>query len=283
MLPDTPEVNPLDPAETGTPPEPGPPPSPPATPGPEQDLRDQGVEPMALLSHMARLGSSLPVEVITDRAALIGSFDLGQFGMAPTRFDPDELALHSAKTLRALPFEAVAARLAGAGVPDDMAAAAVMGMEPDAAAPIVQEMQTDEEVDLLQDVAADHAEAILEHVDRADAAIARTRGLRLVGLALALLFKLLMAMGIFHPDSWWEPLFRMILVGVGINVIFALFNLIPIPPLDGSGVLAGFLSPQARARYLNCLLIRAPTGQMSMKEPQNSQFTHLRCSDEDCI
>ena len=88
-----------------------------------KDLRHAGIEPMALLAFMARLGSSLPVEVITDRAALIESFDLGQFGMAPTRFDPDELRLHSAKTLRAQPFEAVASRLAEAGVPDDMAPA----------------------------------------------------------------------------------------------------------------------------------------------------------------
>ncbi len=70
---------------------------------------------------MARLGSSLPVETITDPAALVGSFELGQFGMAPTRFDPAELRLHSARTLRALPYAAVADRLREQGVPDAVA------------------------------------------------------------------------------------------------------------------------------------------------------------------
>ena len=88
-----------------------------------KDLRDAGVEPMALISMMARLGSSLPVDVITDRAALLESFDIGQFGMAPTKFDPEELKIHSAKTLRALPFEAVAGRLSDVGIPDDIAPA----------------------------------------------------------------------------------------------------------------------------------------------------------------
>jgi len=34
-----------------------------------------------------------------------------------------------------------------------------------------------------------------------------------------------------------------------INVVLAVFNLIPVPPLDGSGIVAGLLPPQAAARY----------------------------------
>jgi Zn-dependent protease len=39
-----------------------------------------------------------------------------------------------------------------------------------------------------------------------------------------------------------DPLGRMLLVSVTINVVLAVFNMIPIPPLDGSRVLRGFLS-----------------------------------------
>jgi glutamyl-tRNA synthetase len=85
------------------------------------ELREAGVEPLAIVSFLARLGSSLPVEVVTDPAELVRSFDLGRFGPAPTRFDPAELRAHSAKTLRALPYAAVADRLREAGVPDEIA------------------------------------------------------------------------------------------------------------------------------------------------------------------
>ena len=87
-----------------------------------KDLRDAGVEADALVAYMARLGSSLPVEVLTDRAALIETFDIGQFGSAPTKFDAEDMKIHSAKTLRAMPLDAVADRLADAGVPAEMTA-----------------------------------------------------------------------------------------------------------------------------------------------------------------
>lgn len=34
------------------------------------------------------------------------------------------------------------------------------------------------------------------------------------------------------------------------NIVFAVFNIIPIPPLDGSQLLAEFLSPSAKEKYL---------------------------------
>lgn len=87
------------------------------------ELRESGVEPMAVLAFLARLGSSQPIDVVTTTDALIEGFDISSFGLAPTRFDPEELWLHSAKTLRALPFEAVAERLAVQGVPAEARAA----------------------------------------------------------------------------------------------------------------------------------------------------------------
>ena len=69
-------------------------------------------------------------------------------------------------------------------------------------------------------------------------------------LALAGLVNSLIDLGMFRQASLWKYyLFQMFEVGVYINVILALFNLIPLPPLDGSGILAGLLSPQTAYRY----------------------------------
>jgi Zn-dependent protease len=44
--------------------------------------------------------------------------------------------------------------------------------------------------------------------------------------------------------------FEMLLTFVGLNAALAVFNLLPVPPLDGSKVVAGALSPAARESYL---------------------------------
>ncbi len=62
-----------------------------------------------------------------------------------------------------------------------------------------------------------------------------------VGLALiiALVMRLLINFGIMNP--YGSILFLMMSVGVFINLILAFFNMIPIPPLDGSKVVSGLL------------------------------------------
>ncbi|PZU14488.1 MAG: glutamate--tRNA ligase [Sphingobium sp.] len=74
-------------------------------------FRDRGIEPAALLSLLARLGSSQPVEPFVDVAPLINSFDFAHFGRAPARFDEVELATLNQKIVHLLPHEAVADRL----------------------------------------------------------------------------------------------------------------------------------------------------------------------------
>ncbi|MCE8008392.1 glutamate--tRNA ligase [Aestuariivita sp.] len=87
-----------------------------------RDLRERGVQPMALLSLLARLGSSDPVELRTEMAGLIDGFDISRFGSAPTKFDEDDLFPLTARYLHGLPLEAVADQIREVGVPDDLAA-----------------------------------------------------------------------------------------------------------------------------------------------------------------
>ena len=86
-----------------------------------RDLRAQGVQPMALLSLMARLGSSDPVELRTDMTALIDGFDISHFGSAPTKFDVEDLFPLTARYLHTLPLDVVADQIANLGVPSDVA------------------------------------------------------------------------------------------------------------------------------------------------------------------
>jgi Zn-dependent protease len=46
-----------------------------------------------------------------------------------------------------------------------------------------------------------------------------------------------------------EGIFMILYWTIAINVILAVFNLIPIPPLDGSGVLMGLISEEAAEKY----------------------------------
>ncbi len=87
-----------------------------------RDLRQRGVQPMALLSMMARLGSSDPVELRTDMAELIEGFDIDRFGASPTKFDADDLLPLTAHYLQSLPLEAVKGKVAALGVPEHLSA-----------------------------------------------------------------------------------------------------------------------------------------------------------------
>jgi glutamyl-tRNA synthetase len=74
-------------------------------------LRDAGIEPIALAALLARLGTSDPVEPVTNMAPLIDRFDFAHFGRAPARFSEEELADLNSKIVHKLPFSAVSERL----------------------------------------------------------------------------------------------------------------------------------------------------------------------------
>jgi len=84
-----------------------------------EHLREEGVEPMAMLSLLARIGTSQPVEPITDLEELAHDFDFAHFGRAPAHFDPHDVELLNARLMHKLDFAAVADRLPAASAEED--------------------------------------------------------------------------------------------------------------------------------------------------------------------
>ena len=74
-------------------------------------MKERGLEPMALLSLLARIGTSQPVEPVTSLARLARGLDFSHFGRAPAQFSFDEVALLNAKLLHETDYEAVRERL----------------------------------------------------------------------------------------------------------------------------------------------------------------------------
>lgn len=74
-------------------------------------FRERGIEPEAIIALLSRLGTSLPVEPIADRAQLLESFDLGTFGRAPAKFDDAELERVNTAIVHQMPYDAVKDRL----------------------------------------------------------------------------------------------------------------------------------------------------------------------------
>jgi glutamyl-tRNA synthetase len=75
------------------------------------DLREAGIEPIALLALLARLGTADPVEPVTELAPLIERHDITRLGNAHPRFDPAELQHLNARIVHQLPFGTVRDRL----------------------------------------------------------------------------------------------------------------------------------------------------------------------------
>ncbi len=80
------------------------------------ELREQGIEAMAIASLLARIGTSDPVNPTSDMAMVIDGFDISRFGRATAKFDPAELAQVNARVVQELSFESVAGRLEAMGI-----------------------------------------------------------------------------------------------------------------------------------------------------------------------
>ena len=81
-----------------------------------QGMREEGFEPLAVVSYAATIGTSDPIAPHDNLDELGEAFDFGKLSRAPARFDPHGLRLLNAKLLHDRPFSAVASRLADLGV-----------------------------------------------------------------------------------------------------------------------------------------------------------------------
>ncbi|MCC7016473.1 MAG: glutamate--tRNA ligase [Rhodospirillales bacterium] len=81
-----------------------------------ESLRESGIEPMAIASLLARLGTGGANAPAARLADLVPGFDLGRFGRASPRFDPDELARLNARLLHAMTFAEAEPRLKALGL-----------------------------------------------------------------------------------------------------------------------------------------------------------------------
>ncbi|AWK87378.1 glutamate--tRNA ligase [Azospirillum thermophilum] len=79
-------------------------------------LREEGVEPMALNSLLAKLGTSDPIEARLTLDELAADFDLAKVSRATPKFDPEELMRLNARLLHLMPFESVRGRLESLGL-----------------------------------------------------------------------------------------------------------------------------------------------------------------------
>lgn len=76
-----------------------------------RELREQGLEPMALNSYLAHLGTSDAIEPRLSLDDLARDFDIGHCGRASPKFDPEQLWRLNERLLHALPLETVRDRL----------------------------------------------------------------------------------------------------------------------------------------------------------------------------
>ena len=79
------------------------------------EMRDQGYEPIAITSHLGRIGTSDPLEVAPSVEALGESFAFSKMGRSPARYDTADLDRLNAQALHAMDYTTAKPRLEAIG------------------------------------------------------------------------------------------------------------------------------------------------------------------------
>lgn len=72
-----------------------------------KELRDEGIEAMAICSFLAKLGTSEPIEPFYSLDTLAQTLDFAKIGHAQPKFDVDELKRFNTKLIHAMPYVAL--------------------------------------------------------------------------------------------------------------------------------------------------------------------------------
>jgi glutamyl-tRNA synthetase len=76
------------------------------------EMREMGYEPIAITSHLGRIGTSDPLEIAESVEALGQGFAFAKMGRSPARYDTADLDRLNAQALHAMPYEVARERLA---------------------------------------------------------------------------------------------------------------------------------------------------------------------------
>jgi glutamyl-tRNA synthetase len=81
-----------------------------------QSFREEGVEPLAVLSHSATIGTAHAVAPYKSLTALAELFDFSKLSRAPARFDIEELRALNARLVQEMEYDEAAPRLEADGI-----------------------------------------------------------------------------------------------------------------------------------------------------------------------
>ena len=87
----------------------------------------------------------------------------------------------------------------------------------------------------------------------------KTKGMILVSAAgilmniwVALISALILLLVPFIPNAYWQMMFNIFFLNMIVyNIVIALFNALPLPPLDGSKILLGWVKKSWAIKYVN--------------------------------